>query len=59
MLLTFVVANPISVDHINCSDPHADCTFYGKDGSVTPVSGTATATVGPPQTQVSGTCHSI
>lgn len=35
------------------------CTFHGIDNSVTTVSGAELVDVGPPQTQVSGSCQSI
>jgi hypothetical protein len=37
----------------------AECTFYGIDGSVTEVDGAETVDIGPPQTQVSGTCEPL
>ncbi|MCJ1426837.1 hypothetical protein MMC29_004740 [Sticta canariensis] len=52
---TFTIDDPLSVSHIKSSGG-ATCTIYGKDGSVTTVSGTQEVDVGPPQTQVSGVC---
>ena len=57
--LTYTIAgNPLSVSHIE-SQGGATCTIIGIDGSVTTVVGATTVDVGPPQTQVSGTCRAL
>lgn len=48
------IANPMSVSYIQAEGRNV-CFFYGIDGSVTEV-GPDTTPVGPPQTQVSGSC---
>ena len=50
--------NDLSVNLIK-SEGGATCTFYGIDGSVTTVTKAETVAVGPPQTQVSGTCRAL
>jgi hypothetical protein len=52
------IANVLSISHIS-SPGGASCTFYGIDGSVTKVTGTELVDVGPPQTQISGSCWAI
>ncbi|KAI9925512.1 hypothetical protein ASPWEDRAFT_28951 [Aspergillus wentii DTO 134E9] len=52
------IHNPLSISHIS-SLGGATCTFHGIDGSVTTVVGRNTVDVGPPQTQVSGSCHAL
>ncbi|KAE9365526.1 hypothetical protein N431DRAFT_420710 [Stipitochalara longipes BDJ] len=47
--------NTLSISHIE-SQGGATCTFYGVDGSQTTVVGAQTVDVGPPQTQVWGSC---
>lgn len=54
-----LLANPLSISHISSSTDGIDCTFHGVDNSVTSVSGVASVDVGPPQTQVSGTCSKL
>jgi hypothetical protein len=50
------ISNPLSISHIMSNTAGAACTFDGIDHSVTMVSGAQTVDVGPPQTQVSGSC---
>lgn len=50
------LANPLSISHIEIDATGASCTFRGVDQSVTTVTGPATVDVGPPQTQIEGTC---
>ncbi|KAJ0424385.1 hypothetical protein BJY00DRAFT_276558 [Aspergillus carlsbadensis] len=50
------ISNPLSISHIMSSTAGVACTFGGIDHSVTTVSGAQTVDVGPPQTQVSGSC---
>jgi len=52
------ISNVLSISHIS-SPGGASCTFYGIDGSVTKVTGTELVDVGPPQTQISGSCWAI
>ncbi|KAL2798470.1 hypothetical protein BJX66DRAFT_295758 [Aspergillus keveii] len=52
------INNPLSISHIMSSTNGVACTFNGVDNSVTTVSGAQTVDVGPPQTQVSGSCAS-
>ncbi|KAL2012066.1 hypothetical protein VTN00DRAFT_4784 [Thermoascus crustaceus] len=52
------ITNPLSISHI-ASKGGATCTFYGIDGSVTTVVGAETVDVGPPQTQIKGTCWAL
>ena len=56
-MLTLILDNALSVSQI-LSDvpPDCACTFFGIDGSVTSTLGVDDVDVGPPQTQVSGTC---
>ncbi|KAE8308640.1 hypothetical protein BDV41DRAFT_487741 [Aspergillus transmontanensis] len=53
------ISNPLSISHIESHRPGVSCTFNGIDNSVTTVSGVQTVDVGPPQTQISGTCHNL
>ena len=55
----FTVANPLSISHVVSSTNGVDCTFHGIDNSVTTVNGAESVDVGPPQTQVSGSCHQL
>jgi len=54
----FYISNPLSISHIN-SQGGATCVFNGIDGSVTEVVGAETVDVGPPQTQISGSCEAF
>jgi hypothetical protein len=58
MLMGHITANPLSISHI-VSAGGATCTFHGIDGSVTTTVGTQTVDVGPPQTQISGSCSAF
>ncbi|QQK39505.1 hypothetical protein Pdw03_2359 [Penicillium digitatum] len=49
--------NPLSISHISSHTAGARCTFYGIDHSVTNVHGAQWVDVGPPQTQVTGSCQ--
>ncbi|KAJ5386773.1 hypothetical protein N7509_009314 [Penicillium cosmopolitanum] len=49
--------NPLSISHIQINQAGVSCTFNGIDNSVTSLTGPATVDVGPPQTQIEGTCH--
>lgn len=49
-------ANPLSISHIQSDAAGVTCVFNGIDKSVTTVSG-GLVDVGPPQTQISGSCH--
>ncbi|GAT19444.1 similar to An07g00330 [Aspergillus luchuensis] len=49
--------NPLSISHISSTTGGVKCTFNGIDNSVTTINGAQTVDVGPPQTQISGTCH--
>ena len=51
------LANPLSISHISCGTRGAVCTFDGIDHSVTTVTGVGQVDVGPPQTQVQGSCR--
>lgn len=51
-----VTANPLSISQISSYTDLVECTFTGVDGSFTTVDGAVSSDVGPPQTQVSGTC---
>ncbi|KAB8259947.1 hypothetical protein BDV32DRAFT_138467 [Aspergillus pseudonomiae] len=53
------ISNRLSISHIESHAPGVSCTFNGIDHSVTTVSGVQTVDVGPPQTQISGTCHRL
>ena len=53
-----IIADPLSVSHIS-SEGGASCTLFGIDGSTTTVVGANTVDVGPPQTQVSGSCLAL
>ncbi|KAI3286989.1 hypothetical protein DTO002I6_7968 [Penicillium roqueforti] len=50
------IVNPLSISHIQTTTEGATCVFNGIDHSVTTVAGTQLVDVGPPQTQVSGSC---
>ncbi|GAD96228.1 NRPS-like enzyme [Paecilomyces variotii No. 5] len=52
------ITNSLSISHIS-SDGGATCSFKGVDGSNTVVVGAETVDVGPPQTQVSGSCLAL
>lgn len=51
----FSIGNPLSVSKIQ-SLGGATCSFTGVDGSQTVTVGAQTVDVGPPQTQISGSC---
>ncbi|KAH8743360.1 hypothetical protein BGZ57DRAFT_349759 [Hyaloscypha finlandica] len=51
----FYINNPLSISHIH-SEGGATCSFDGIDGGHTVVVGRQTVDVGPPQTQISGSC---
>ncbi|KAG0648898.1 hypothetical protein D0Z07_4993 [Hyphodiscus hymeniophilus] len=51
----FPISDPLSISHIE-SLGGATCSFVGIDGSHTVVVGAQSVDVGPPQTQVSGSC---
>lgn len=51
------IGNPLSISHIQINQAGVSCTFNGIDNSVTSLTGPATVDVGPPQTQIEGTCH--
>ncbi|KAJ5725628.1 uncharacterized protein N7483_006985 [Penicillium malachiteum] len=53
------ISNVLSISHISSSSSDVECTFTGVDGSSTTVDGVKQVDVGPPQTQVSGTCHKL
>jgi hypothetical protein len=48
--------NPLSISHISSNTAGFQCTFNGIDQSVTTVNGAETVDVGPPQTQLKGSC---
>lgn len=50
------IVNPLSISHIQTNTEGVTCVFNGIDHSVTTVIGTQLVDVGPPQTQVSGSC---
>ncbi|KAJ5788749.1 hypothetical protein N7457_003739 [Penicillium paradoxum] len=50
------ITNPLSISHIETNTDGINCVFNGIDNSVTTVTGTQQVDVGPPQTQVSGSC---
>lgn len=50
------IANPLSISHIQTGTEGVTCVFNGVDNSVTTVIGTQLVDVGPPQTQISGSC---
>lgn len=52
------VDNALSISHI-VSEGGATCGFHGIDGSETTVVGAQTVDVGPPQTQVWGSCLAL
>ncbi|MCJ1356535.1 MAG: hypothetical protein MMC33_006530 [Icmadophila ericetorum] len=52
------ITNPLSITSIT-SLGGASCSFLGIDGSQTTVVGANTAVVGPPQTQVQGSCLAL
>ena len=58
VILIWIAANPLSVSYI-ASEGGASCSFNGIDGSYTVVVGADTAVVGPPQTQISGSCLAL
>ncbi|PYH44311.1 uncharacterized protein BP01DRAFT_86823 [Aspergillus saccharolyticus JOP 1030-1] len=53
---TVAITNPLSISHIASSTAGVTCTFAGIDHSTTTVSGAVTVDVGPPQTQIQGSC---
>ncbi|PMD19926.1 hypothetical protein NA56DRAFT_690138 [Hyaloscypha hepaticicola] len=55
---TFSIDNALSISHI-VSEGGATCGFHGIDGSETTVVGAQTMDVGPPQTQVWGSCLAL
>jgi hypothetical protein len=57
LLTVIFTANDLSITSISISQVGVYCTFYGVDGSVTPVAGGQTEPVGPPQAQTSGVCN--
>ncbi|KAJ6010806.1 hypothetical protein N7451_002218 [Penicillium sp. IBT 35674x] len=50
------ISDVLSISHISSADASVQCTFHGIDNSVTTVSGAELVDVGPPQTQISGSC---
>ena len=58
VVLMQTAANPLSISYIN-SEGGASCSFTGIDGSHTTVVGAQTVVVGPPQTQISGSCLAL
>ncbi|OJJ34662.1 hypothetical protein ASPWEDRAFT_39739 [Aspergillus wentii DTO 134E9] len=50
------ITDRLSISHIASSTAGVTCTFNGIDHSVTTVNGAATVDVGPPQTQIQGSC---
>ena len=54
-----VTANPLSISHIELDTQGVTCVFAGIDHSVTAVNGAQLVDVGPPQTQVSGSCTAM
>ncbi|KAJ5635099.1 uncharacterized protein N7484_008412 [Penicillium longicatenatum] len=54
--LTYDITNVLSISHIEVDEAGVSCTFDGVDNSVTSVTGPNTVDVGPPQTQVRGSC---
>jgi hypothetical protein len=53
-----IAGNALSISHI-VSEGGATCSFHGIDGSETTVVGAQTVDVGPPQTQVWGSCLAL
>ncbi|KAJ5928451.1 hypothetical protein N7466_007407 [Penicillium verhagenii] len=53
---TVSISNVLSISHISSPDANVQCTFNGIDHSVTNVDGAELVDVGPPQTQISGSC---
>ncbi|KAJ5702154.1 hypothetical protein N7488_009702 [Penicillium malachiteum] len=53
------ITNVLSISHIEMNAAGVTCTFNGIDHSVTTLTGSQFVDVGPPQTQVSGTCKSF
>ncbi|KAJ5770449.1 uncharacterized protein N7511_002500 [Penicillium nucicola] len=51
------IGNPLSISHISSNTAGIQCTFNGIDKSVTTVTGHELVDVGPPQTQLSGSCQ--
>ena len=58
ILMTSPAANPLSISKIQLAGG-ATCTFHGIDGSSTTVVGAQIVDVGPPQTQISGSCLAL
>ncbi|RAK95958.1 uncharacterized protein BO80DRAFT_367574 [Aspergillus ibericus CBS 121593] len=54
---TVKITNPLSISQIYDGTKGTVCTFNGIDHSVTTVTGVGQVDVGPPQTQVQGSCH--
>ncbi|KAL4778353.1 hypothetical protein BJX76DRAFT_366391 [Aspergillus varians] len=54
---TVKITDPLSISHISSSTPGVSCTFNGIDHGTTTVTGVQTVDVGPPQTQIQGSCH--
>ncbi|KAJ5206588.1 hypothetical protein N7491_002797 [Penicillium cf. griseofulvum] len=50
------ITNPLSISHIQTNTEGVTCVFNGIDHSFTTVIGTQLVDVGPPQTQISGSC---
>ena len=53
-----VIDDSLSVSHIS-SAGGAICTIIGVDGSETTIVGEQTVDVGPPQTQIRGSCDTL
>ncbi|KAJ5295438.1 hypothetical protein PENANT_c001G08700 [Penicillium antarcticum] len=53
------IGDPLSISHISSNTAGIQCTFNGIDHSVTTVTGAELVDVGPPQTQLSGSCHPV
>ncbi|KAJ5093659.1 hypothetical protein N7456_009520 [Penicillium angulare] len=51
------ISNSLSISHVSSADGNVQCTFNGIDNSVTTTDGAGTVDVGPPQTQISGSCN--
>ncbi|KAE8441129.1 hypothetical protein EG329_005841 [Mollisiaceae sp. DMI_Dod_QoI] len=54
----FTISNPLSISQIS-SAGGATCGIKGIDGSDTVIVGAQTVDVGPPQTQISGSCLAL
>jgi len=52
------IDNNLAIDQIS-SEGGATCSFFGVDGSYIVIPGAGTATVGPPQAQVSASCLAL